>query len=519
MAKSCAGSIALICLCATLATQAAPAPERNARKDLERLAGRLPFFCTGDFLYDRFNLIRFPDEAARQYKLAIAELTSVRWGVEDLVKLLKHNDPKVRTLALAALFAREDPRLLPQLVPLVDDQAETFSTPQLVATPAFGKKKMPPLRKQTVGQVANLFLTFYLGPANYSYGVKGTQGHGGFDAYWTAHKDRKFCASWFAAQLARASQRTSPTPKERFDKIRAVRQRIDKLPRADRAWTLLWLAGAYGCGVLVSEAELVASCKELGPQRLVRMLQRKIPSDDPDVQPRPSNNGPYKGMTLFVLEHATTLLRPGDADALLACEVWERGYAKHNISDPTLTAWWAIAAAELTKDKAKARALLLKAFDRFQGRHQANERAQLAVALWRLAGLKATEFLVKWFYDDWPSYGQFPHQRAAFLTGIAKYRDPENRKLFAALVRHKGYATLDWQSLRTLVNIVNAWSAKPVVDSRLVEAAWHPLGIGLFDQASDKAKKAYPKETAALLRVLDQWRTKLSAAILERAKE
>jgi hypothetical protein len=515
MARICVWPVALITLCATLAVKAAPAPQPNARNDLERLAGQLKFFSTGDFLYDRFNLSRFPDKEAREYRKVIGELTSTPWKAEDLVKLLKHDDPRVRTLALAALFARDDPRLLPQLVPLVDDRAETFSTPQLVASPAFAKKQLPPLQKQTVSQVANQLLTAYLGPANYLYGVKGTTGQGGFDAYWAARKDRQFCASWFAVQLARASQGTSPTPKDRFEKIRAVRQRIDKLPRADRAWTLLWLNGETGSDVLVNEAELVAACKELGPQRLLRMLQRKIPSDDPDVQPRRSNNWPYKRMTLFVLEHAATLLRPGDAETLLACEVWERDYVKHGISDPTLTAWWAIAAAELTNDKDKTQALLLKAFARFQTKHQGNERAQLAIALWRLVGPDAIRFLVAWFYDERPSYSQFPHQRAMFLTGIAKYRKSENRKLLAALVRHKGYATLDWQSLRTLVTLVNAWSDRPVVDARLVEAAWHPFGEGHFDQAPDKARKAYPKETEALLRTLDRWRSKLRAAILQ----
>jgi hypothetical protein len=519
MAKICVWSIVLISLFTTLTATAAPAPEPNARKDLERLAGRLKFFSLGDFLYDRISLHRFPDEVAQQYQKLIDELTSTSYEVDALVKLLKHDDPKVRTLALAALFTRDDPRLLPHMAPLVDDKAATFSRPQLVASAVFAKKEMPPLEKQTVGDAANQFVTFYLGPANYSYGVKGTDGHGGFDAYWAARKDREFCASWFAVQLARAGQGRYPTPKDRFDKIRAVRQRIDKLPRADRAWTLLWLNGETGSDALVSEAELVAVCKELGPERLVLMLQRKIPSADPDLQPRKSNNWPYRRMTQFVLQRAATLLRPMDADALLACELWERDYIKHEIHDPTLTAWWAIAAAELTKEKEKAQALLLQAFPHFKEDYQGNERAQLAIALWRLVGPDAAKFLVKWFYDERPPYAQFPNQRATFLEGIAKHRNPENRKLLAALVRHKGYDTLDWQSLRTLVTIVNAWSDKPVVDAKLIEAAWHPYGEGGFDQAADKARKEYPKETEALLRTLSQWRSTLSPVILEWAKE
>jgi hypothetical protein len=78
---------------------------------------------------------------------------------------------------------------------------------------------------------------------------------------------------------------------------------------------------------------------------------------------------------------------------------------------------------------------------------------------------------------------------------------------------HKDYETLDWQSLETLTTIVNAWSGKPVVDSKLAEAARHPYGQGHFDSV-DRAKKEYPKETEALLRTLSQWRSTLRTAIL-----
>jgi hypothetical protein len=519
MTRICVGLLALISLFATSALKAAPAPAPNARIELEYMAGRLTFFDVGNFLFDRMNVHRFPDAVAQEYQKLIGDLTTTNYDVAALVKLLKHDNPRVRTLAMAALFARDDPRLLPYLVPLVDDKAETFSTPMLFSARVSAKKEMPRLEKQTVGQVANRFISLYLEPANYQYGVKGASGEPGFDAYWSAHKDREFCASWFAVQLTRADQRTSPISKERYDKIRAIRKRIDKLPKADRAWTLLWLRGAMGGGLLASDAELVAACKDLGPDRLILMLQRKIPSDDPDVQPRRSNNGAYRGMTMFVLAHASELLRPKDAQTLLDCDAWERDYAANNISDPTLIAGWTIAAAELKNDKAKAKDLLVKAFDHFKDAYQDSERAHLAVALWRLVGPDASKFLVSWFYDNRPAFGHIPHQRSAFLQGIAEQRTKETRKLLVALVKHKGFDTLDWPSLRSFVTIVNAWSDKPVVDDTLMRAAWHPFHESHFDQEIDKAKQAYPKETDELLRTLGQWRAKVRDAVLQWDKE
>src|SRR6266511_5235905 len=103
MASICVWLVVLISFFTTLTARAAPVPEPDARKDLERLAARLKFFSTGDFLYGRVKLHLLPDEEAQQYKKLIGELTSTRHEVEALVKLLKHDDPKVRTLALAAL--------------------------------------------------------------------------------------------------------------------------------------------------------------------------------------------------------------------------------------------------------------------------------------------------------------------------------------------------------------------------------------------------------------------------------
>jgi hypothetical protein len=368
---------------------------------------------------------------------------------------------------------------------------------------------MPPLETQTVGEVANAFLTDYLKSAGYHYGIKGRPqlGLGGFDEYWAERKDRQFCASWFAIQLARAGQETIPTPKDRFEAIHAVRKRIDKLPRVDRAWTLLWLHGEPGSDVLVREAELVETCKELGPEQLLLMLQRKIPSNDPDVQPRPSNNWPYRRMTLFVLRHAAKLLRPGDAEALLACEQWERDYQRHDISDPTISSWWVVAAAELKREPG----LLKEAFGRFTLHYHGPDRTDLAVALWRQAGQGEISFLVKWFYDEEPNYSRFPHQRAAFLQGVARYRYPENKQVFVALVKDKSFSSLDWQSLRTFAQVVNGMSDQPVIGPELLEAARHPLGEGHFH--TDPAREKYPKETEALLRTLNEWRERLKTAV------
>jgi hypothetical protein len=501
LARLLAGMVVVLGLAGGPQRSGAETPD--ARAELEEFADKLKIFPPHGVAANQPDTRDLPGDLREPYRKFLERIAERKYEVKSLVDLLQHKNPRVRTLALAALFAREDPKLLPHIAPLVTDKAETFPAPELIAAPAFAPKVEPPLRKQTVGEIARDLLLVYLGPA----------GLPGFDDYWAKHKDRTFCAGWFAVQLYRAAGGRSPTPRDRLDAVREVRQRIDQLPKADRAWTLLWLSDRPGTDVLATEEELVEACKQLGPDNLVKMLQRRIPSDDPDVQPRASNNGPHARMVRFVLHHAPSLLRPEDAEALVACERWERDYQKHDIVDPTILPDWAIAAAQLQPEK--ARPILKDAWDRFQGKYSfdADHRAALALAWWQRAAGEDPSFVVKWFYEETPQRGQFPHCRAWLLQQIGKRQEPQDRKLIAALIWDKGFDTLDWQSLTEVVRVVNGWGGRPVVAADELRDAWHPSGMGHFHWQQDQARKDYPRETEQLLDQLRRWREALRARV------
>lgn len=63
--------------------------------------------------------------AAEQLRL-VKELRELSGDQNSLVVLLQHPDPKVRTLALGAIFEREDGRDLPSIATLINDSAPTF---------------------------------------------------------------------------------------------------------------------------------------------------------------------------------------------------------------------------------------------------------------------------------------------------------------------------------------------------------------------------------------------------------
>ncbi len=314
-----------------LSAQRAQIPRPPAVNGYGDIARQIRILSTGDLLYDRLD-VPTGDGEVQQNNLLLRSVVTRNDGLEDLLALCKNADPRVRTLAIASLFAREDPHVLPSLAPLAIDPAETFPAPAPVAG-SRGNLTVP----QTVGEVAQRALDVYLHPAGYWYGVAGSGDRPGFDDYWAKRKDRAFCASWLAVRLVRASQGTSPMRSNRVARVQTVQQQVKALPEPDRYLDLLWLSLPDRCDALADEEDLLQAARSLGRERLIQILQRKVPSDDPDLQPRPDGPYPCQWIVTFVLEHAKSLLTKEDATALLECAEQERKTAKRGLDYRMLT--------------------------------------------------------------------------------------------------------------------------------------------------------------------------------------
>lgn len=504
--------IALILLACSVCIASAQMPDtERTQSDFEKFADELPYLALSTVLYDRpRHFFQIADPKIKEtHDRLYAKVTDGTYPKEALLGLLTHRNAKVRTLATVALFDSEDASFLPALMALSDDTAATFDGyAELYVSRSSHMGMGPPAQKQTVGDIASKMVNFYLERAGYHYGIK-HKSQPGFAEYWEAHKNRTYCASWFAVQLARAGQSTSPTRENRKQHIHELRQRIDKLPVEDRTWVLLSLQGNPGASELVSEQALVEACIAVGSDKLLLMLQKKIPSDDPDLKQRRMNNGVYRGMQMFVLQHAKEVLRPSDSDALLACERWERDYAKHGFSDPTITPWWAIAAARLNRDKAAE--IMIPAVARFQGQFDTINRAILHVAIWQLLGKSQEQRIVDWFYTDSPEMGSFPNCRGWFIEAMRKEAD--GRQIIAPILKDKRLDSLDWQSLERLVRAVNGWIETPIVTDEQISKVSHPWGKGHYHWQKKKAQKMYPNESIELEKHLADWCNRLRMSV------
>jgi len=444
----------------------------------EDYAAKIRIFEAGELFLDRsVNVCGQPCAAAAQFQI---EIKAKPPDPEHLLKLLSHSDARVRTLALAALIDQEDSRFLPQMHALVTDRAATFPGLQPTANAAVVELE------QSVGRIASLFTSSYSPDT------------------WKEDQQRGYSAAWFRFKLARASQSTSPIRPDRISRIREVRRQIDLVPQPDRAWILLSLHDEAHADAdpLVSESELVAQLNSLGHEARLHLLRKETISSDRSLWSEPSNNYIYHRMCLFVLRHARELLLTEDADFLLAREQWERRHREFGIVDPLISAWWAMAGAELRP--ANAESILTAAWLRFGDKYEDGERAGLMLALWRLVGERRLPLLADWFYSD-DAFSGFAKGREGFLGALTQTPLPKNVALLRTLIADPRLDRLGWRELESLIRLANANSPQPLVtESGLQDVQFVWMDFRYADLS--RAEKEAPDQTRKLLSQLGEWR-------------
>jgi len=430
-----------------------------------------------------------PNPLVKEQIRLVQELRSVDSDRTALAALLKHPDPKVRTLALGALFQREDGRDLPLLASLIDDPALTFTNLHASMSQMGGPRPMAEVENpQTVGQVAREMLAYWGVPHNgrtvrmgYGDGFKSGITTDDFARYWQKYAGRDYSASWFAVRMRRATRETDPIQPEYRTDIDRVITDMRALPTPNGLWIQLYVLapGNQFTTRLIPDDDLIAVARELGPDALLRFLQRQPVCADPDLR-LDKDDGLFVGISNFILDHADKLLRAEDCDAVLACQ-----YVMHN-SGGVNPAW--VIGASLVQP-ARAGALLHDALAH-ETRSYETAAGELAGALWRIRGPAELGFLVHWFYRVLPSASEPMHQPVAFLWGVEKAARPDTKQLMAALVKDPRFDHTDWATLVEILKIVNTGRVTPLVANR-----------DIYD--------AQPNGLADVRRIYPEWRNRL----------
>lgn len=289
-----------------------------AKEHAEFIAEKLRLFNTIDIIYDRVALARSPVAASmEQYKKDATLLNNFfakNYPAAFLLELLNHPGPQVRTLGLAGLFAKEDPKLLPHIAAMIADNAPTFLKEEAIAYLYPPQVESVPTQPQTVGEIARQMVDFYMQQASYYYEINGPANCPGFNDYWSQRKDLEHIANWFSVRMRRAAQGRSPIGKDREHKFQAIRRDIKNLTGPQRAWYTLFVGTLDGGDRVFSREELFAAAKALGRAQLVLLLDQNIPINDPDLSAKNGEGdcGGYEWighkMAGFIIENSATLL-------------------------------------------------------------------------------------------------------------------------------------------------------------------------------------------------------------------
>ncbi len=312
----------------------------SVRSSLQSAAAALPLLETDDLMYRRWP--RQPPSIQATYRRTLSRLIEANYSSEYLIYLAEDSRPTVRTLAIALLFDKEEPKLLRYIADHLNDTAETF--PRRVMTD--NEPDPMPTQPQTVGEVAQLMVGAYLLAAGMSGAPQGE-----WVVYQRTHHDRPYYLSWFEVRLGRVTGLISPFQEDRRPHLIRLRAGLDKLGELDRNLYLLWLSqpgGLVDGSVLATEAELLDAAQRLGHQVLLQIVDGRPPGDDPDLV---NASLRYRGVVSFILGHADRLLTLADEPFLAAIEQGQRermGRGMNAVLLPPAEAY------------AKARALLLR---------------------------------------------------------------------------------------------------------------------------------------------------------------
>ena len=350
-------------------------------------------------------------------------LMRTNYPVPFLLSLLKDPDPKIRTLAAAALVAKGDPRLQRHLGPLLVDQTPTFD---VITTLPTDNYRPPHYTPQTVAMAVLQLVE------------KRTKEF--FDRYWDIHATREYSGDWFLWQFRH----------QEFASV--ARQGIPTIPSPDRELIALWIGSGRSdfqnerySGY--TDVELLAAAKHLGRENVLSVLRNRPPTADPDVL---QNSSPgtysfqhYSEMGHFLLAHAKELLESSDADALLDLETAER--ARKNSQEPVYREWWPIAAANLRPKEADA--ILDAAAERWP------EAGNVSLALWDIRGSAALPRILQRFYSSPAAQNSL-----AYAIYMAKPND-SYQALVAAILASDGRLKIYGEPMFTFAELKQEWKA------------------------------------------------------------
>ena len=457
----------------------------------ERAAAAIPWYDVGDAVYNR-QPRGGPDATKVIASLKILEKPAPEpaarflvtgWTADEIRRLLKHENPKVRTLGLVLLYNLERVDVLPDIATLVEDDAETFPSPAPISLVLPGR--MPetwPMEKTTVRKYAVAMIEFYCKhSAALSelrlWQIKGEDLRKTLAAF-AAKREPSLCTPALAVAMERATGGMSPIQNDRRARIEAVLSRLQQVSMPRRFFVAVAVDFDRFRSERYSRDYLLMLARQVPRDSRIAAISGKRPVDDPDL---PLGTGGS-----YFLKHAADLFTQKDADLILQLGKTQRS-AEH-----------AIAAATLRQERAGT--ILTDELARFSGEYEDMQRADLSVALARLASERTMPTAINYFYDERPRPGAYGFGRERFLNELQASDPLRFRKAVELIIRDERLTTLGPATSRTLILAVGGYLGRELADEDQIRDSY-----GIDEAQRDRKFKHLADWHRRLKEAVDEW--------------
>ena len=500
-------------------------PDRSAilLKAAEGVAAELEWLDHG-FVYDRpprggpdpakaaalYDRLRDPPDdvlqaANRESGAEQSAFAPGPWSADDIRPLLRHADPKVRTLGIVLMYQLNRVDVLPEIADLIDDDGVTFPEAQqgavalnLGANEAVPQRKWP-MREQRVGAFARKVIQAYaeasaeLRPMQFEVGGTGPARDRlpALREQLVAFAQKRhptMCTAALVIAMQRATQGTTPLPHDRQGRAQAVLSLLQQIEMPRRFFVAHRLGVQERGGARYPGNYLLNLARDLPHELRMDAILGRAAIDDRDI-----NDFGYR----FFEEHAAELFTFDDADEFLAAPAAEN---TRWLARPSPRAGLILAAARLRP--ASAEEILLPAMDAFKedGSVGSDMRLEIAVELCLLGNDKGIERGIDWFFAFAPQPGSYGGGREGFLGRLAR-RDPiRARHVTERVIRDDRLTTLGPASTRTLMQAVQGYLGRPLASDADIRDSY-----GIDEAQRDRKLPSLAEWHAALRSTVDDW--------------
>lgn len=461
-------------------------------KQIHELCDKIKYIDLHEFKYNRLN--RYHRTNSNPSLIQFVNI-STSLTLDEINQLLINKNPKIRALGVMCLYQTDEQKQVLKIAQFLNDTSICFKPnpyPRFGNFSELGVKRptedelLNSTKYQKVSDVAKSFIEHYFKLSGHVYFDKE------LDQFIKERAEFEFTAGYLKLLKLKATGGISPFQNERINAVNLLRNRIDTIKnKTDRSIYKIYLStDEYQ---LFSDDEIKNELKSLGRENIKLILQRKPPTNDPDltnIQNSEIYNWEYNRMCKWILLNAAEVFEKDDVPFLLEQERSQREKTK-SWSTNLLFPYWHIAASRI--DTYNANNFIDSCLKIFNGENQEFERAELYVELLHLNYENNLSTIFDWIFNSYVVNNQSNERIDHFIYSL----NEKNDLLFLRqLIQDPRFETN--MKVYDIIHVawqINKLNNAEIINDYLTREISHPFWLDSIESTLDAAIEEYPNET------------------------